>query len=103
MPTFMTQVLSVVAMTDDDGKTAQAHVNELLNSAWQDRKDFVYEVEPSQSLCNRANAAASASGDGPVIVLDHYDNTASGGNGHNRGTQRGIGGRTGKSRCVWLL
>lgn len=71
--------LSVVAMTDDDGKTAQAHVNELLNSAWQDRKDFVYEVEPLAESMQRAKAAASASGDGPVIVLDHYDNTASGG------------------------
>lgn len=70
---------SVVAMTDDNADTAQAHVNELLNNAWQSRSDFIYEVEPLAESMARARNAAQAPGDGPVIVLDHYDNTASGG------------------------
>lgn len=70
---------SVVAMTDDDSAAAQTHVNNLLASAWRARQDFVYEVEPLPDSMQRAKAAASSPGDGPVIVLDHYDNTASGG------------------------
>ncbi|HCG70145.1 MAG TPA: microcystin degradation protein MlrC [Gammaproteobacteria bacterium] len=70
---------SVVAMTEGDSEAAQGYVNELLTSAWEAREDFVYEVEPLPESMQRAQAAASAAGDGPVIVLDHYDNTASGG------------------------
>ena len=70
---------SVVAMTDDNADAAQGHVNELLNAAWQVRQDFIYEVEALPKSMQRAKDAALAAGDGPVIVLDHYDNTASGG------------------------
>jgi len=66
-------------MTDGDAETAQAHVNELLTSAWESREAFVYEIEPLPESMDRAKVAAATSGSGPVIVLDHYDNTASGG------------------------
>ena len=70
---------SVVAMTDDDADSAQAQVNEILSQAWEQRDAFVYDIEALPASMQRAKAAASVSGDGPVIVLDHYDNTASGG------------------------
>ena len=70
---------SVVAMTDDDADSAQAQVNEIISQAWEQRDAFVYDIEALPASMQRAKAAASVSGDGPVIVLDHYDNTASGG------------------------
>ena len=70
---------SVVAMTDDEPTVAQSYVNELLQQAWQARGDFVYQIEDLGTSMQRAETAAAAPGTGPVIVLDHYDNTASGG------------------------
>ncbi len=70
---------SVVAMTDGDPDAAQNHVNELLKSAWDSRADFVYDIEPLPTSMQRAKEAATQASEGPVIVLDHYDNTASGG------------------------
>ena len=70
---------SVVAMTDGDCDAAEAQVNELLGKAWEQREAFVYEIEPLPQSMQRAKEAAAGQGDGPVIVLDHYDNTASGG------------------------
>lgn len=70
---------STVVMTDGNAEMAQSHVNELLNSAWQQRAAFVYEIEPLATSMQRATEAADEGGEGPVILLDHYDNTASGG------------------------
>lgn len=71
--------LSVVVVTDNDVGTAQSLRDELLEMAWRDREAFVYHIEPLPASIGRANAAADAPGEGPVILLDHYDNTASGG------------------------
>lgn len=72
--------LSVVVVTDGDMELAEQHKNELLDQAWEARESFVYEAEPLETSIDRAQAAAaSGQGDGPVIILDHYDNTASGG------------------------
>ena len=71
--------LSVVVVTDNDMKKAQALRDELLEMAWKDREAFVYKVEPLEASVGQANEAADAPGEGPVILLDHYDNTASGG------------------------
>lgn len=53
--------------------------DELLDFAWQERTKFVYQLEPLTESMSRAETAAAAEGEGPVILLDHYDNTASGG------------------------
>jgi len=71
--------LSAVVITNDDREKAQRHTDDLLDQAWQDRERFVYEITPLSESMQAATAAIDAPGDGPVILLDHYDNTASGG------------------------
>jgi microcystin degradation protein MlrC len=71
--------LSVVVVTDNDKIRAQEIVDELLEMAWAERKKFVYKPVSLEESINAGRAAAERSGDGPVILLDHYDNTASGG------------------------
>lgn len=72
--------LSVIAVTDGDAALAEQYTNELLDQAWEERDAFVYEAEPLEASIARAQTiAATGEGDGPVIILDHYDNTASGG------------------------
>ncbi len=72
--------LSTVVITNGDQGAAQTFVDELLDQAWNDREAFVYEITPlSDSMAEAKEAADSAPGEGPVVLLDHYDNTASGG------------------------
>jgi microcystin degradation protein MlrC len=71
--------LSVVAVADADLAQAQAWRNELLDRAWAERAAFVYQIEDLELSLDRAQALAAEPGDGPVLLLDHYDNTASGG------------------------
>jgi microcystin degradation protein MlrC len=69
--------LSAVVVTDGDRKLAEELRDELLGRAWVEREAFVYKIEPLQQSVARAKAMAL--GDGPVVLLDHYDNCASGG------------------------
>jgi microcystin degradation protein MlrC len=71
--------LSVVVATNDDPEQAETIRDTLLDQAWEHRASFVYEIESLPESMERAEAIAAADGDGPVILLDHYDNTASGG------------------------
>jgi len=72
--------LSAVVATDGDMALADKLRDELLDRAWADRADFVYQLEPlDQSLARAAALPPSAPGDGPVVLLDHFDNCASGG------------------------
>ncbi len=82
--------LSVVVVTDDDVALAERLRDELLDSAWRDRSAFVYQCEPLETSLDRGIAAAEEPGDGPVILLDHYDNTASGGTMDTTEVLRGI-------------
>ena len=66
---------SAVVVTDGDAARARAWCDELLEMAWNARAEFVYEVEPLEESLARARQAAG----GPVVLLDHYDNCASGG------------------------
>jgi microcystin degradation protein MlrC len=69
--------LSAVVVTDGDAAKARALCDELLDAAWRDREAWVYQIEPlAESL---ARAKALPSGRGPVVLLDHYDNSGSGG------------------------
>jgi len=69
--------VSAVVVTRDDPAQARHWCEELLDMAWQAREAFVYTPEPlAQSL---RRAAGMGGGAGPVVLLDHYDNTSSGG------------------------
>jgi microcystin degradation protein MlrC len=72
--------LSAVVVTDGDLKLAEDLRDELLGRAWVEREAFVYKIEPLQQSVARAKAMApSQPGEGPIVLLDHYDNCASGG------------------------
>ena len=68
--------LSAAVATDGDPAKARALCDELLDAAWAAREDFVYRAEPLASSLARARSLAGA---GPVVLLDHCDNAASGG------------------------
>ena len=67
--------LSCVVVTDNDPALAKQLRDELLDFAWRDREAFVYHIE----LLADSLAKAQNLDEGPVILLDHYDNAASGG------------------------
>jgi len=72
--------LSAAVVTDGDPARARALCDDLLQRAWAARADFVYAPEPLAASIARAQAlAASAPGSGPIVLLDHCDNCASGG------------------------
>jgi microcystin degradation protein MlrC len=72
--------LSAVVVTDGDRALAEALRDELLDRAWVDREDFVYRLEPlDQSLARARSLPPPRPGEGPIVLLDHYDNCASGG------------------------
>lgn len=67
--------LSVVVCTDGDAELAARLRDELLDQAWSARREFVFESEPLASSVARARQLTQ----GPVFLLDHCDNSASGG------------------------
>jgi microcystin degradation protein MlrC len=72
--------LSAVVVTDGDRALTERMRDELLDQAWKDREDFVYRIEPlPQSLARAKALLPPAAGEGPIVLLDHYDNCASGG------------------------
>jgi microcystin degradation protein MlrC len=71
--------LSAVVV-DHDPARARAACDELLDMAWGRREGFVYRLEPLEgSLARARELAQTAPGTGPIVLLDHYDNCASGG------------------------
>ena len=72
--------LSAVVVTDGDQKLAEDLRDELLDRAWVEREAFVYQIERLQESVARAKAMPpGTAGEGPIVLLDHYDNCASGG------------------------
>src|SRR6266403_476669 len=72
--------MRAVVVTDGDLKLAAELRDELLGRAWVEREAFVYQIEPLQQSVARATAMPlPQAGDGPIVLLDHYDNCASGG------------------------
>jgi len=66
--------LSAVVATDGDKAAAQRLVARLLDAAWEARQSFTFQTEPLAESVARAKAL-----EGPVVLLDHCDNSASGG------------------------
>ena len=73
--------LSAVVVTDNDPALARRWCDELLESAWSVRSKFVYDIEPLATSMARAAALAASKppNTGPIVLLDHSDNCASGG------------------------
>jgi len=67
--------LSVVAIADGDKAAAEAACERLLDYAWKERKEWIFHSEPLAETITKAKKIT----EGPVILLDHADNTASGG------------------------
>ncbi|AUT44554.1 M81 family metallopeptidase [Achromobacter sp. AONIH1] len=67
--------LSAVVCTDGKAEQAEQLRDELLERAWNARADWVFHPEPLEAAITRAKAVTQ----GPVVLLDHYDNTGSGG------------------------
>jgi microcystin degradation protein MlrC len=68
--------VSAVVTADGDAELARRCCDELLEMAWASREKFVYRPEPLHASMERAK---SIQGRKPVVLLDHYDNCASGG------------------------
>ena len=81
--------LSAVVVTDNDPADAQAMVDELISAAWKARREFMFDIEPLEASVRRAKALG-APGQLPVVLLDHYDNCASGGTMDTTDTLREI-------------
>src|SRR6516162_485805 len=60
-----------------DKRTAEGEVllNRILDTAWEKREGFLFHPEPLATQVARAKSYA----EGPVVMADHGDNTASGG------------------------
>ena len=70
--------LSVVTIADGDRARAEAARDELLDAAWAERAEFVFDSRPLAETVAEAKALGDGA-PGPIILLDHADNTASGG------------------------
>src|SRR3546814_10457802 len=77
---------SASVVTDGDQAKADALCREILDLAWKHRADFVYEIEPLATSLARAAELT----EGPVVLLDHYDNAASGGSMDSMTVLKGI-------------
>src|SRR6185436_16018790 len=60
---------------DRNTDKGQALLDRLLDMAWERRREFLYDGAP---LANQI-AYARTLGEGPIVLVDHGDNTASGG------------------------
>ena len=66
---------SAVVVCDGDPALAQRYCEELLDLAWTQRAAFVYAPEALETSMQKAKSMIGK----PVVLLDHYDNCASGG------------------------
>ncbi|MCW5624631.1 MAG: M81 family metallopeptidase [Burkholderiales bacterium] len=71
--------ISVVTVADGDVNHAQHSCERILDVAWQHKEDFIYRGEPLEQALVRARSLADGNG-GPILLLDHADNCASGAN-----------------------
>jgi len=67
--------LSVVTVAHGSAEQAEHARETLLDAAWEVRDEFVFESAPLTNTIERASKIL----DGPTILLDHADNSASGG------------------------
>ena len=68
--------ISAVVVADGDRAAAQAACDAILDTAWRRREDFVYRGRPLADALAEAKRLGESGG--PVLLLDHADNCASG-------------------------
>ncbi len=66
---------SAVVVTNGDPELARRYCDELLEMAWAAREKFLYQPEGLRLSIEKASQLKAK----PVVLLDHYDNCASGG------------------------
>jgi microcystin degradation protein MlrC len=69
--------LSVVTVADANRAAAETACNSILDVAWAQKEDFIYRGQPLQEAITQARRMGEQSG-GPILLLDHADNCASG-------------------------
>ncbi len=67
--------ISAVVVADGNRQQAQDTCDSMLDLAWERREEFIYYGEPLADSIARAMKIE----DGPILLLDHCDNCASGG------------------------
>ena len=67
--------MSAVVVADGNRQQAEGACKTMLDLAWQRRDEFIYHAEPLADSIARAMQI----NDGPILLLDHCDNCASGG------------------------
>ncbi|MGH6631487.1 MAG: M81 family metallopeptidase, partial [Burkholderiales bacterium] len=69
--------ISVVTVADGDRGHAQTLCNHILDVAWAQKEDFIYCGRPLKEAIGEARKLGEQTG-GPILLLDHADNCASG-------------------------
>lgn len=69
--------VSAVTVADGDAGQADAACQRMLDIAWSRKEAFIYRGEPLGQAIARAQQLEAALG-GPILLLDHADNCASG-------------------------
>src|SRR5258706_1068485 len=69
--------ISVVTVADANQAVATSACNQILDVAWAQKEDFIYRGQPLEQSIAQAKRMGEQSG-GPILLLDHADNCASG-------------------------
>jgi microcystin degradation protein MlrC len=69
--------ISVVTVADAGKAAAERACNAILDVAWAQKEDFIYRGQPLEQSIAQAKRMGEQSG-GPILLLDHADNCASG-------------------------
>ena len=69
--------ISVVTVADGARTPAANACNAILDVAWAQKEDFIYRGQPLEQSIAQAKRMGEQSG-GPILLLDHADNCASG-------------------------
>ena len=66
--------MSTIVISDGDVKAAEQAREQILAAAWARKEDFIWHDEPLEESIARARQMA----EGPILLLDHPDNCATG-------------------------
>lgn len=69
--------LSAVTVADGNRAAADAACRAMLDVAWAQKEDFIYRGRPLEQAIAEAKRMSEQNG-GPILLLDHADNCASG-------------------------